>query len=261
MNGCRCLLAIVFSPLVGVAALVLRAARAGIGSSGWVALVAALASFALQPRAPRLSERRRRVPVPRIAAVDRRRSGIRYEMGVDGISAVLVLLTTVLIGRRDARYSWEPIEARVKEYYIAMLLLMVGMLGVFVALDLFLFYVFWEIMPHPDVPGHRHLGRTAAHLRDDQVRALHPRRVAAHARRDPGSGDRARFGTATRSPSATRRSRRRLGVPGSRSRRSPSSPSSSPSRSRCRCGRSTPGSPTRTSRRRPPARSSSPASC
>jgi len=42
-------------------------------------------------------------------------------------------------------YSWEPIKTRVKEYYATMLLLMVGMLGVFVALDLFLFYVFWEI--------------------------------------------------------------------------------------------------------------------
>jgi NADH-quinone oxidoreductase subunit M len=42
-------------------------------------------------------------------------------------------------------YSWDPIRKRVKEYYAAMLLLMVGMLGVFVSLDLFLFYVFWEI--------------------------------------------------------------------------------------------------------------------
>ncbi|HEX7225154.1 MAG TPA: NADH-quinone oxidoreductase subunit M, partial [Candidatus Limnocylindria bacterium] len=42
-------------------------------------------------------------------------------------------------------YSWDPIQKRVKEYYAALLLLMVGMLGVFVALDLFLFYVFWEI--------------------------------------------------------------------------------------------------------------------
>ena len=42
-------------------------------------------------------------------------------------------------------YSWDPIQTRVKEYYAVMLLLMVGMLGVFVSLDLFLFYVFWEI--------------------------------------------------------------------------------------------------------------------
>jgi NADH-quinone oxidoreductase subunit M len=46
-------------------------------------------------------------------------------------------------------YSWEPIQTRVKEYYIAMLVLMTGMLGVFVALDMFLFYVFWEVSLFP----------------------------------------------------------------------------------------------------------------
>jgi NADH-quinone oxidoreductase subunit M len=57
---------------------------------------------------------------------------------------VMVLLTT-LISVVSILYSWEPIQKRVKEYYISMLVLMTGMLGVFVALDLFLFYVFWEI--------------------------------------------------------------------------------------------------------------------
>jgi NADH-quinone oxidoreductase subunit M len=57
---------------------------------------------------------------------------------------VLVLMTTVL-SVVSIFYSWDPIQMRVKEYYATMLLLMVGMLGVFVSLDLFLFYVFWEI--------------------------------------------------------------------------------------------------------------------
>ena len=70
--------------------------------------------------------------------------GMRYTLGVDGLSIVLVLLTT-LLAAISIFYSWEPIQTRVKEYYIALLLLMVGMLGVFVSLDLFLFYVFWEI--------------------------------------------------------------------------------------------------------------------
>ncbi|MQA76853.1 MAG: Fe-S-binding domain-containing protein, partial [Solirubrobacterales bacterium] len=70
--------------------------------------------------------------------------GMRYTLGVDGLSAVLVLLTT-LLSAVSIFYSWVPITTRVKEYYIALLLLMVGMLGVFVSLDLFLFYVFWEI--------------------------------------------------------------------------------------------------------------------
>ena len=56
----------------------------------------------------------------------------------------LVILTTVL-SVVAILYSWDPIQTRVKEYYATMLLLMVGMLGVFVSLDLFLFYVFWEI--------------------------------------------------------------------------------------------------------------------
>ena len=63
---------------------------------------------------------------------------------MDGLSAVLVLLTTVL-SVVAILYSWDPIQTRVKEYYAAMLLLMTGMLGVFVALDLFVFYVFWEL--------------------------------------------------------------------------------------------------------------------
>ena len=68
--------------------------------------------------------------------------GVQYLVGVDGISLPLVilstLLTTIAIGA-----SW-PIETRVKEYFIAMLLLETGMLGVFVAFDLFLFFLFWE---------------------------------------------------------------------------------------------------------------------
>ena len=47
------------------------------------------------------------------------------------------------------RASWGPIQTKVKAYYAVMLLLMVGMLGVFVSLDLFLFYVFWEISLFP----------------------------------------------------------------------------------------------------------------
>ena len=70
--------------------------------------------------------------------------GISYSLGVDGMSAVLVILTTVL-SVVAILYSWGPIQNRVKEYYAAMLLLMTGMLGVFVALDLFVFYVFWEL--------------------------------------------------------------------------------------------------------------------
>src|SRR5215813_12425871 len=73
--------------------------------------------------------------------------GISYQMGVDGISLFLILLTTLLTPLAIlASYS---ITDRAKEYFIFMLMLETGVLGVFVSLDLFLFYVFWELMLIP----------------------------------------------------------------------------------------------------------------
>jgi NADH-quinone oxidoreductase subunit M len=74
--------------------------------------------------------------------------GITYHVGIDGISLFLVLLTTFLTPFAILS-SWNSIQRRVKEYFVFMLLLETGMLGVFVALDLFLFYVFWEAMLVP----------------------------------------------------------------------------------------------------------------
>jgi NADH-quinone oxidoreductase subunit M len=71
-------------------------------------------------------------------------------VGIDGISLFLVLLTTFLTPVAILA-SWNSIERRVKEYFIFMLLLETGMLGVFIALDFFLFYVFWEAMLVPMV--------------------------------------------------------------------------------------------------------------
>ena len=74
--------------------------------------------------------------------------GIQYYFGIDGISVLLVLLTT-LLGVLAVLSSWTAITVRIKEYYVFMLLLQTGMLGVFMALDFFLFYVFWEVMLVP----------------------------------------------------------------------------------------------------------------
>ena len=74
--------------------------------------------------------------------------GISYHLGIDGISLLLVLLTTFLMPL-VLLSAWRAIESRWKEFAITMLLLETGMLGVFVALDLFLFYVFWEAMLIP----------------------------------------------------------------------------------------------------------------
>src|SRR5215472_5698397 len=74
--------------------------------------------------------------------------GARYALGVDGISMLLVMLTTFL-GMLAIASSWGAIQQRTKEYYILLLLLQTGMIGVFVSLDFFLFYVFWEVMLVP----------------------------------------------------------------------------------------------------------------
>ncbi len=73
---------------------------------------------------------------------------ISYFVGIDGMSMLLVLLTTFLTPLTLIS-SWSSIEHKVKEFTFFMLLLEVGMLGVFVSLDLFLFYVFWEAMLIP----------------------------------------------------------------------------------------------------------------
>ena len=74
--------------------------------------------------------------------------GARYFLGIDGISFLLIMLTTVL-GFLAVLSSWNAIEERMKEYYAMFMLLQVGMLGVFMSLDFFLFYVFWEVMLVP----------------------------------------------------------------------------------------------------------------
>lgn len=74
--------------------------------------------------------------------------GAQYIFGVDGISMLFVLLTT-LLGVIAVVSSFKAITDRVKEYYVFLLLLQTGMLGVFMSLDFFLFYVFWEVMLVP----------------------------------------------------------------------------------------------------------------
>jgi NADH-quinone oxidoreductase subunit M len=74
--------------------------------------------------------------------------GAHYSLGIDGISFLLVMLTT-LLGAISILSSWSAIQKRKKEYYILFLLLQTGMLGVFMSLDFFLFYLFWEVMLVP----------------------------------------------------------------------------------------------------------------
>jgi NADH-quinone oxidoreductase subunit M len=138
---------ITYAPLVGVAGiLILRLLRGSedagvVNASKWIALVATVATFLLSvllvmqfdsrdPGFQFLEE------IPWFA-------GITYRMGVDGISVLFVLLTAFLMPLCIAA-SWRSIEQRVPEYMIAFLVLETLVIGVFCALDIVLFYVFFE---------------------------------------------------------------------------------------------------------------------
>jgi NADH-quinone oxidoreductase subunit M len=74
--------------------------------------------------------------------------GISYHLAVDGISVLFVGLTaflTLLI----VLYSWDTVRYQVKEYFIALLALETTLIGIFVSIDLILFFVFWELMLIP----------------------------------------------------------------------------------------------------------------
>jgi NADH-quinone oxidoreductase subunit M len=132
---------------VGVLLLVL-VPRGAEKASRWIGLIASLVTLALAGVAWsrfdtanasfQLVEARQWLPS----------LGIAYRLGMDGISLVLVLLTT-LLQPLVFLSSWASIKSRVTGYVAAMLLLETGMLGAFLATDLFLFYVFWELMLLP----------------------------------------------------------------------------------------------------------------
>jgi NADH-quinone oxidoreductase subunit M len=71
-----------------------------------------------------------------------------YHVGIDGISLWLVILTTFIMPIAILS-TWTAVEEKVKEYMIMLLLLEVGMIGAFISLDLFLFYIYWEVMLIP----------------------------------------------------------------------------------------------------------------
>jgi len=129
-------------PLVGFL-LVILVPRKWPGAIKWTALVFSVATFVvslflLSAPFSRSGDMLWAGRVDWIPAAN-----ISYALGVDGISILLVLLTT-LLSPIAILSSWTAIEDRVKEYYGFMLLLEMGMIGVFISLDLFLFYIFWE---------------------------------------------------------------------------------------------------------------------
>ena len=147
MSGMPILSLITFLPLLGaISVALLPSSRPGLLRG--TALAVALATFALSLVMMlgidvRGSEFSLTEQVSWIPAF-----GITYHLGVDGLSAALVVLTT-LLSWICILASFGPIKTRVKEYFISFLILETGMLGVFLSLDLFLFYIFWEIVLVP----------------------------------------------------------------------------------------------------------------
>ena len=138
------LILVTFFPLVGVLALLFIPADKK-KALRWTALIASLATFCLsiwmltQFRASN-PELQLGFSLPWIQVAG---WNITFAMGVDGLSVLLVLLTTFL-SPIAILSTWTAVEERVKDFMIFFLLLEVGMLGVFLAQDLFLFYIFWE---------------------------------------------------------------------------------------------------------------------
>ena len=137
---------ITFSPLIGVAAILAvratgRTGQAADNAARWIALVTTLVTFGLSllmlanfDKATTSFQFLEEFPVF---------AGLAYRMGVDGISVLFVVLTAFLMPICIAA-SWKSIENRVGEYMIAFLMLEVLVIGVFTALDLILFYFFFE---------------------------------------------------------------------------------------------------------------------
>ncbi|HZD94489.1 MAG TPA: NADH-quinone oxidoreductase subunit M [Candidatus Sulfotelmatobacter sp.] len=141
MNG-SILTVVTFLPAVG--ALVLMLMPRNDRLLRWTALIASLLTFVFSLHLVRFFDYGQHgfqpqfdVNVPWIG------QAIHYHLGVDGISMWLVLLTTLLVPV-SVLVSWKSIHDRVKEFFVILLLLEMAMIGVFLALDMFLFYVFWE---------------------------------------------------------------------------------------------------------------------
>jgi NADH-quinone oxidoreductase subunit M len=147
MPGFPLLTAVTFLPTVGALLVVLLSPRRD-AAIRWTAFLTMVGTFVLSlPLYFRFH-----VTSPEYQFVERLQwmptFGISYHLGIDGISLLLVLLTTFL-SPVALLSSWHSVTVRIKEFSITMLLLETGMLGVFVSLDLFLFYIFWEAMLIP----------------------------------------------------------------------------------------------------------------
>jgi len=138
------LVVMTFFPLLGVLVLLFLKPEQK-NTTRWVALITSLITFILSLAVlvqfdPSSGEIQLEVQQSWIKVAG---WNIDFYMGVDGLSILLVLLTTLLTPI-SILSTWTAVEERVKEFMVFFLLLEMGMIGVFVSLDLFLFYIFWE---------------------------------------------------------------------------------------------------------------------
>jgi NADH-quinone oxidoreductase subunit M len=138
---------ILFTPLAGALVLLL-VNKENANAIRWIANVVALIGFVISVPLwfsynPQSGDFQFVERLPWIPSI-----GAEYFLGVDGLSALLILLTTMM-GFIAVLSSWTAITERVKEYYIFLLVLQTGMLGAFMALDFLLFFLFWEVMLVP----------------------------------------------------------------------------------------------------------------
>ena len=138
---------VTFTPLVGALLIAVAPSRytrsLALGASLVAWAVSLLLIIGFDPHAPAARAFQFKQEVPWIPLF-----GIQYKVGVDGLSLILVVLTTTL-SWISILASFSPIKDRIKEYMISFLILEVGMIGVFIALDTFLFYIFWEVVLVP----------------------------------------------------------------------------------------------------------------
>ena len=145
MDGFPILSLMTFFPLIGVAVILLLKTfksesdnlirQIAIATAVITLLLSIVVLIQFDPSKPGLQLIEEVVWIPSL--------NISYIMAVDGISILFILLTT-FISLLAVISSWSAIQQQVKMYYIFMLLLLTGMMGVFLAQDLFLFYIFWE---------------------------------------------------------------------------------------------------------------------
>ncbi|HET7276264.1 MAG TPA: NADH-quinone oxidoreductase subunit M [Longimicrobiaceae bacterium] len=135
---------LIFAPLVGAGIALAVPAKSAGKVALWTGIIEFLVSVPLfwtfEPLGPAMQNE--------VAAAWIPSWGIYYRLGLDGISLFMVLLTTLLLPL-SVLGSWSYIQDRRNAYYAMLLALTTGVVGVFVAMDMFLFYVFWEMMLIP----------------------------------------------------------------------------------------------------------------